>query len=97
MWRWTIPHGACAPGRPKSIAHLRGRGRLLARIERLIGGNPGDVKPIGADLSALRIHDGPGYRVCFLKRESALINLLAGEDKSSQAKAFDEPFLLDPT
>jgi putative component of toxin-antitoxin plasmid stabilization module len=29
------------------LRDLRGRAKVLARIERLIGGNPGDVKPIG--------------------------------------------------
>jgi len=29
------------------LRDLRGRAKVLARIERLIGGNPGDVKPSG--------------------------------------------------
>jgi putative addiction module killer protein len=56
------------------------------RIERLAGGNPGDVKPIGEGLSEMRIDYGPGYRVYFTQRGSELIILLAGGSKSSQAK-----------
>ena len=68
------------------LRDLRGRAKVLARIERLIGGNPGDVKPVGAGVSELRINYGPGYRVYYLQRGNALIILLAGGDKSSQAK-----------
>jgi putative addiction module killer protein len=55
------------------------------RIERLAGGNAGDVKPIGEGVSELRIDYGPGYRVYFVKRGSELLILLAGGSKRSQA------------
>jgi putative addiction module killer protein len=66
----------------------------LARIECLIGGNPGDDKPNGAGVSELRINYGPGYRVNYLQRGTTLIILLADGDKSSQAKGIDEALLL---
>ena len=68
------------------LKDLRGRARVLARIERLAGGNPGDVKRIRDGVSELRIDYGPGYRVYFMKRGRELIILLAGGDKSTQAK-----------
>jgi putative addiction module killer protein len=70
------------------LAGLRdraGRARILVRIERLALGNPGDVRPIGAGLSEMRIDFGPGYRVYFMRRGSALIVILAGGDKATQA------------
>ena len=76
------------------LRDLRARAKVQARIERLIGGNRGDVKPVGAGVSELRINYGPGYRVYYLQRGSALIILLAGGDKSSQAKDIDEALLL---
>ncbi|RJQ48308.1 MAG: type II toxin-antitoxin system RelE/ParE family toxin [Gammaproteobacteria bacterium] len=62
------------------------RARVQARIERLAGGNPGDVEPVGEGISELRINYGPGYRVYFRKRGREAIILLAGGDKSTQAK-----------
>jgi putative addiction module killer protein len=69
-----------------SLRDIRGRARILARIERLAGGNPGDVKRIRGGISEMRIDYGPGYRVYFKKRGKELIILLAGGDKSTQAK-----------
>ena len=65
---------------------LRARARIQARIERLAAGNPGDVKPAGKGVSELRIDYGPGFRVYFKRRGRRLIILLAGGDKSSQAR-----------
>jgi putative addiction module killer protein len=78
----------------EDLRDLRGRAKVLARIERIIGGNPGDVRPVGGGVSELRINYGPGYRVYYLQRGTALIILLAGGDKSSQVKDIDEALLL---
>ena len=76
------------------LRDLRARAKVLARIERLIGGNPGDVRPVGSDVSELRINYGPGYRVYYVQRGTTLIILLAGGDKSSQVKDIDGALLL---
>jgi putative addiction module killer protein len=60
--------------------------RIAARIRRLAFGNPGDVKPVGGGLSELRIDYGPGYRVYFVRRGAALIVVLGGGDKTTQAR-----------
>jgi len=62
------------------------RTRIIARIRRLSLGNPGDVKPVGAGVTEMRIDYGPGYRVYFIRRGSALVILLAGGDKRTQAR-----------
>jgi len=67
------------------LRDLRARARVQVRIERLAVGHPGDVKVVGAGVSELRIHYGPGYRVYFAKRGAAVVILLAGGDKRTQA------------
>ena len=63
---------------------IKARAKILVRIERLLAGNPGDVKPVGEGVSELRIDYGPGYRVYFKKIGQVVVILLAGGDKHSQ-------------
>ncbi len=65
---------------------MRTRARVLARIERLAAGNPGDVAPVGEGISELRIDYGPGYRVYYKQFGEFLVILLAGGDKQTQTK-----------
>lgn len=76
------------------LRDLRARARVQARIERLIGGNPGDVRPVGSGISELRIDYGPGYRVYYQQKGSTLIILLAGGDKTSQGRDIEEALTL---
>ena len=69
-----------------ALSDTQARARVQVRIERLIAGNPGDVAPVGEGVSELRIDFGPGYRVYFKKRGRELILLLAGGNKSTQAR-----------
>ena len=59
--------------------------RIAARIDRLALGNPGDVKPVGSGISEMRIDYGPGYRVYFMQRGLAVVVILCGGDKKTQA------------
>ncbi len=68
------------------LQDLRAKAFIRARIERFICGNPGDVRPVGAGVSELQIHYGPGYRAYFQQRGSMLVILLAGGYNSTQAK-----------
>lgn len=68
-----------------ALRDIRARARVHARIERIAGGNVGDVKPVGEGVSEFRVDYGPGYRVYFQKRGPDLVILLAGGDKRTQA------------
>ena len=68
------------------VNDIRARARIQARIERLASGNPGDVAPVGAGVSELRIDYGPGYRVYYRQFGESLIILLGGGDKHTQGK-----------
>ena len=68
------------------LPDIRARARILVRIERLAARNPGDVKPVGEGVSELRIDYGPGYRVYYKQFGRAVVILLAGGDKHTQAK-----------
>ena len=67
------------------LRDIHARARVLARVERLAAGNPGDVKAVGEGGSELRIDYGPGYRVYFTMRGRTVIILLAGGDKRTQS------------
>jgi len=60
--------------------------RIRIRLQRLVAGNPGDIRPVGKGVSELRLHFGPGYRVYLAQQGSSWILLLCGGDKSSQQK-----------
>ena len=78
----------------QNLRDLRARAKVQVRIERLIGGNPGDVRPVGSGVSELRIDYGPGYRVYYQQKGYRLIILLVGGDKSSQARDIEESLML---
>lgn len=64
------------------------RFRILAKIQeiRIEETLVGDWKPVGDGVYELRFSFEPGYRVYFAMFENKLIVLLAGGDKTTQAR-----------
>ena len=69
-----------------SLRDSVGRAKIASRIRRMAFGNFGDAAPAGHGVSELRIHFGPGHRVCFVQRGSEIVILLCGGDKGSQKR-----------
>jgi putative addiction module killer protein len=69
----------------KRLRDQRGRAKILARLDRLLEGNPGDVRWVGEGVTEMRIDFGPGYRVYFTQIGANFVLLLAG-DKGSQKR-----------
>jgi putative addiction module killer protein len=59
---------------------------LDARLLRLQRGQFGDCKRVGAGVSELRVHYGPGYRVYFGEDGDSLVVLLCGGSKRTQKR-----------
>ena len=69
-----------------SLKDRTARVRVDIRIRRLSLGNFGVVEPVGEGVSELKIDFGPGYRVYFFQHGGHYLLLLAGGDKSTQAR-----------
>jgi putative addiction module killer protein len=74
----------------KNLKDSVARFRIYQRIDRLAGGNPGDVKPVGEGCSEMRINYGPGYRVYYKDTGKEIIVLLCGGDKDSQSNDIEK-------
>ncbi len=60
--------------------------RLKVRLRKAMLGNLGDVKPVGEGVFEMREFFGPGWRMYDLEKAGAMVFMLGGGDKSSQAR-----------
>ena len=61
------------------LRDTRAKAKVLVRIQRLAGGNPGDVGPVGDGISEMRIDYGPGYRAYYKQNGDTAIFLFGGD------------------
>ncbi|BAP88177.1 addiction module killer protein [Burkholderiales bacterium GJ-E10] len=59
--------------------------RIRVRLRQVQAGNLGDCEPVGDGVIELRVHVGAGYRVYCGRHGKAVVLLLCGGNKSSQA------------
>jgi putative addiction module killer protein len=65
---------------------VHARVRIDSVVERFYDGNLGDHKGVGAGVIETRIDAGPGFRIYYGRDGDALVILLAGGTKKTQAK-----------
>lgn len=68
-----------------SLRDLKAQARVRVRLMQLRFGNFGDCVSVGEGVIELRIHLGPGYRVYCGRYGQAVVVLLNGGDKHTQA------------
>jgi len=68
------------------LRDMRAKARIIKRIRSAERGNFGDCEPVGAGVSEMRIHFGPGYRVYFTRTGDDVYLLLCGGIKRGQNK-----------
>jgi putative addiction module killer protein len=64
----------------------KAKDKVLDRIDRAEEGNFGDHKPLGDNVSEMRLTHGPGYRIYYTKIGSLVFLLLCGGAKPTQKK-----------
>ena len=64
----------------------KGKARIVERIRSAEHGNFGDVQSIGAGVSEMRVHAGPGYRIYFIRSGEKEYVLLCGGNKRGQKR-----------
>ena len=64
----------------------RAQVRVVARLRLAEGGNFGDWQPVQGEVSEMRVHYGPGYRLYFVRRGRVVVVMLNAGDKSSQKR-----------
>ena len=63
-----------------------GQLRIAARLRQAEAGSLGDWQPVEGEVSEMRVHIGPGYRLYFVRRGRVIVVMLNAGDKSTQKR-----------
>jgi putative addiction module killer protein len=75
----------------RKLKDFRAKSKILFRIQKLESDEHyGDCKPVGDGIFEMRINYAKGYRVYFKHKESKIVVLLIGGDKSTQQKDIEK-------
>ena len=75
----------------RKLNDLRAKAKILFRLQKLENEEYfGDCKPVGNEISELRINFAKGYRIYFTETGGKIILLLIGGNKQSQQKDIEK-------
>lgn len=69
-----------------NLKDKRAQVRIAARLRQAEAGSLGDWQPVEGEVSEMRIHYGPGYRLYFVRRGRVVVVMLNAGDKASQKR-----------
>lgn len=69
-----------------ALKDKRAQVRIAARLRQAEAGSLGDWQPVEGEVSEMRVHFGPGYRLYFVRRGRVIVVMLNAGDKSTQKR-----------
>jgi hypothetical protein len=72
----------------------RAQVRIAARLRQAESGSLGDWQPVEGEVSEMRVHFGPGYRLYFVRRGRVIVVMLNAGDKSTQKRDIRRALML---
>jgi putative addiction module killer protein len=69
-----------------TLKDKRAQVRIAARLRLAQAGTLGDWQPVEGEVSEMRVHYGPGYRLYFVRRGRVIVVMLNAGDKSTQQR-----------
>lgn len=69
-----------------ALKDKRARVRIAARLRQAEAGSLGDWQPVEGEVSEMRVHFGPGYRLYFVRRGRVIVVILNAGDKSTRER-----------
>ena len=75
----------------RKLKDIRAKSKILFRVQKLeTDEHFGDYKPVGDGISEMPINYAKGYRVYFKEKDTKIVILLIGGDKSNQQKDIEK-------